>query len=95
MAHELKIIVGDNISDTKVMIDDKPVGLIQDIRLHIGVESILPEIEITFPNLYQTNIDPNYFKNSSTPAELMQTLEILKTMPQVKVTLKDLEFGKK
>jgi hypothetical protein len=95
MAHELKIIVGDSLADTKVFIDDKKIGMIQDIKLHIGVDTVLPEVEIVFPNLFQTNIDPTFYRTSTASADLMQTLEILKEMPHVRATLKDLDFGKK
>lgn len=94
MTHELKIILGPTAHKTLVMIDDRPIGLIQDIKFHVGIDSVVPEIEIVFPNLFSDQIDQNYKNNSVMVRELKNSLDLLKTMPHVKVTLQELDFKK-
>lgn len=87
MKHELKIIWGDSSANTIVLVDNKPIGLIQEIRCHVSVNTPIPEIEITFPNL-----QPFAQTNKSMVDMLEQQLELLKELPQVKVTLQDIKF---
>jgi len=46
---QLKVVIGESVSDTKILIDDEPLGWVQDIRIHVSVDKLEPEIEITFP----------------------------------------------
>lgn len=92
MEHELKIIMGSTPMQTIVMIDNQPIGLIQDIKFHVGVDSAESEIEIVFPDFFSGDLDPLYVATSPFIKELQHTLEILKEMPHVKVRLEKLQF---
>ncbi len=89
MKHELKVILGPTTHDTLVLVDNQPIGLIQDIKFHASVDSVTPEIEIVFPNLM-----PFRATNETMVKNLEEHLELLKELPHVKVTLKDIEFEK-
>jgi hypothetical protein len=91
MRHQLKIIMsGEFNSMVKVYIDDKQVGLIQDIKFHASANEHAPHVEIVFPNLFA--LDKSQFGNDDLLQSLQSTLDLLKEMPNVKVTLLDLEF---
>lgn len=87
MKHELKVILGPTTHETLVLVDNQPIGLIQDIKFRASVESLIPEIEIVFPNLM-----PFKATNEVMVTELERTIELLKELPHVKVTIKDIEF---
>ena len=87
MKHELKVILGATSAETLVLIDDQPIGLIQDIKFHVSVENPTPQIEIVFPNLM-----PFRNTNRQMVEQLELHLEELKKLPHVKVTLEDLKF---
>ena len=91
MRHELKIIMsGEFNSMVKVYIDDKQVGLIQDIKFHASADEHTPQVEIMFPNLFA--LDKSQLGNGDLIQSLQSTLDLLQEMPHVKVTLLDLEF---
>lgn len=90
MAKELKIVVGETNHQTLVYLDNTPIGMIQSISVHASVDSILPQVEIVFPNLFAWDIDSNYFLNSPLPKELAQTIWELSELPNVKITLKSI-----
>jgi hypothetical protein len=87
MKHELKVILGDSTANTIVLVDNNPIGLIQEISFKASVEHQAPEIEIVFPNLHLF---------ASTNKELVNQLEaqvqLLKELPQVKVTIRDIKL---
>lgn len=87
MKHELKVILGESAANTFVLVDNQPIGLIQDIKIHVGVNSTQPEVEIVFPNLL-----PFAQTNKSMVDILEHQLKLLKELPQVKVTLQDIKF---
>lgn len=94
MKHELKVILGPTAHETLVLVDNEPIGLIQDIKFHVGVNHTVPDIEIVFPNLLGPGVDADYAQNSVMVRQLKKTLELLKDLPHVKVTLQDLQFPK-
>jgi len=87
MKHELKVILGDSTANTLVLVDNQPIGLIQEIKIHAGVHQHSPEVEIVFPNLR-----PFASSNKSIVDELEKTLKLLAELPQVKVTLQEIKF---
>lgn len=90
MNHELKIIVsGEFNSEVKVYIDNIQIGLIQDIKFSANAHEVLPQIELVFPNLFA--LDKSQIANNDLIQSLQETLDILKEMSHVKVTLVNLE----
>lgn len=104
MKRELKIIMTYNMDDgeaevptlsqkTSIYLDGKQVGLIQDIKVQATVEEILPKVDITFPNLFDSNIASHYANQG--PDNLVNmlktTISDLKDLPNVNVVLKDLK----
>jgi len=87
MSYELKIIVGSTTVDTKVYIDERPIGLIQDIKFHANASNSTTELELVFPNLI-----PFKNTNKQTVEHLELILDLLKNLPHVKVALQDVEF---
>lgn len=83
MKHELKIILGATPAQTLVLIDDEPVGLIQEIKFHVKVDSDDTDIEIVFPNFLK-----HKDTNSTFATQLEHTLELLKEFPHIRVLLK-------
>ena len=90
MAKELKIVIGSNTYETLVYLNDEPIGMIQDIKIHVNCNEIHPTIEIVFPNLFGMEISDTYYRASSIPKQLAQHMWDLSDIPNVKVTLKDL-----
>lgn len=80
---EFKVIVGADAVNTHIYVDDEPIGLIQDIKFHVGV-SASPLVEIVFPDLRPFN--------SAAAQKVADQVELLKDLPQVKVTLAKIEF---
>ncbi len=83
---------GEFNSMVKVYVDDKQVGLIQDIKFHANAYEHFPVVELVFPNLFA--LDKSQLGNGDLVQSLQATLDLLKEMPHVKVTLADLEFPK-
>lgn len=103
MKRELKIIMTYDMGEdelptlsqkTTIYLDGKQVGLIQDIKVQATVEEVLPKVEVTFPNLFDMNIDPAYYANQGPDglvSMLKDTITNLKDLPNVNVVLKDLK----
>lgn len=83
MKHELKIILGATPPKTLVLIDDQPVGLIQEIKFHVKAGGDDTDIEIVFPDFLK-----HKDTNSVFATQLEHTLELLKEFPHVRVLLK-------
>jgi hypothetical protein len=83
---ELKVVIGENAASTHVYVDNKPVGMIQDIKVHVGVDTP-PTVEIVFPDLRP--FSPDAAKKVAAQVQLVQGL------PQVKVSLAKVEMTKK
>lgn len=83
---------GEFNSMVKVYVNDKQVGLIQDIKFHASASEHIPTVELVFPNLFA--LDKSQLGNGDLVQSLQATLDLLKEMPHVKVTLMDLEFPK-
>ena len=89
MGHELKIIVGETNANTIVLLNNQQLGLIQDIKVNVSVDSPSPEVEITFPNIF------SFADTNKELVELLKNqLDLLKSVPNVKVNLKALDFNK-
>lgn len=82
MKRELKIVLGMTVGETRVFVDDKQVGLIQDIKIHANVTQTLPIVDIVFPDL----------REYDTPAATMlkEQIELLKGMPNVRISFQPL-----
>ena len=89
MKHELKVILGETTSDTHVLVDNQPIGLIQELKMSVAVGNPAPQIEIVFPNL-----EPFTQTNKELVDTFHKQIALLKELPQVKVTLQDLNFEK-
>jgi hypothetical protein len=87
MDKELKIIVGPTTGTTKVFVGDRQIGLIQDIRFHASVDYLLPQVEIVFPDLFSIQDYDSYLLK-----DLKENMDLLKELPNIKVTLEKLEF---
>jgi hypothetical protein len=97
MEHEFKIIMkvheGQPAKTSNVMVylDNQPVGLIQNIKFEANSESLMPTLELTFPNLESDKVDQSYKKSSN---NLIGTLkhykELFTNFPSIKVILKEL-----
>ena len=83
MKHELKVILGATAMQTKVFIDDKPIGLIQEIKFVANASTGDTDIELTFPELRN-------HRNTNGPLakDLDATLELQKEIPNVRVVVK-------
>jgi len=82
---EFKIIVGADAANTHIYVDNQPIGMVRDIKFHVGVGTT-PAVEIVFPDL-------RAFSNSAAK-KVSDQVELLKDLPQVKVTLAKVEFSK-
>ena len=105
MQHELKIIMKFETEDFEhdsstpilthkclVTLNDKPIGMIQDIKVKAAIGDNLPEVEISFPNLFDERIDPSYHTKSTLSKELGENIAVLKLVPNVKINLIDLKW---
>ncbi|CAB4196567.1 hypothetical protein UFOVP1290_87 [uncultured Caudovirales phage] len=98
MKHELKFIMSGAMEDnvitnpkTEVYVNDCIVGCIQDIKIHANTKSILPTIEITFPNFRSPEVDKSYLSsvnNLSTGVDLC--IDMLKQFPNIKIKLQNI-----
>lgn len=93
MSHELKIILGTSPQSTVVLVDNEPVGLIQNVTININAYSQESHIEITLPNLFSRNIDSSYMDKTAftgpLQGQLQKTFNLLREIPQVKIILSD------
>lgn len=88
MNHELKIIIGSTTADTTVFLDEKPLGYIQDIKIHATVDNLIPTVEIVFPDFR-----PFRNSNKETVELFEEQLKLLSQIPNIKVTLAPLDFN--
>lgn len=87
MKHELKVIMGETARDTIVLVDDEQIGFIQELKFHVSVDQQIPIIEMVFPDL-----EPFKESNRTSVTKLDRHMELLREIPNVKITLKELEF---
>jgi hypothetical protein len=82
MNSELKIIINENIHNVKVLLDDQPIGMIQEIKFRADVDGDIVTLELVFPDLtgYSTPLS----------AQLTETLIKLRSIPWVQVSLRPL-----
>lgn len=85
MTHELKIVLGATVADTHIFVDDKQVGFIQDINVHVSTEQTLPIVDIVFPDLREYN-------RTATTTLLQEQIELLKGIPNVRISFRPLKF---
>lgn len=85
MKKELKLIVGETTGEVHVWVNNQPVGFIQEVKFHVGIQSN-PEVEIVFPDLRPYSED--------TARNVADQIGLLAGLPQVKVTLQKVEFPK-
>ena len=98
MEHELKFIMRYNLEDnvvinpkTEVYINDCIVGCIQDIKIRANTKSILPAIEITFPNFRSPEVDKSYLSSKNNLSKGVDfCINMLKQCPNIKIILKDI-----
>lgn len=99
MKHELKLVMtcDDNQPltnhNTLLYVDDKVIGCIQQIDVHIDVDSILPQITVIFPDLRSADIDENYLSQPGSRAladSIDLDTEMLSQFPNVSVVKKSL-----
>lgn len=82
---ELKLVIGENSASTHVYVDDKPVSMIQDLKIHVGVETS-PTVEIIFPDLRP------YSREGA--RKVGAQVKLLQDLPQVKISLAKVDFTK-
>lgn len=81
MKHELKVIMGDASHNTRVLLDDEPIGLVQEISFHAKASETGTKVVLVFPR------PEDLPHNSPLVNDLKKTLETLKEMPHVGVIL--------
>lgn len=95
MIDELKIVVGNYAHNTKVFVNDKPVGLIQKLKFSVDVNSKVSDIEITFyapetiPNVnndFETGINRSW---SITKEYTLNAIAMFNNLPHVKLIYQD------
>ena len=90
MDHELKIIMsGDTNHTVKVYINNTQISLIQDIKFSASSNELGHQVELKLPNLFalkKSQLGDDLIQS------LQQTLDLLKEIPHIKVTLIDLDF---
>lgn len=83
MKKEFKVIIGESVSEVRVLVDNQPIGLIQEIKFHAATEQV-PQVEIVFPDLRKISADA--------AKKVSEQIAKLSGLPQVKVTLVKVEF---
>lgn len=91
MKPELKILLGATISDTKILVDDQPVGLIQSITVRASLNSAQPDVEVVFPDLFDPSLA--HAQNQQARDSLQRSLSMLSPFSYVKVRLEKLVFN--
>lgn len=76
----LRIYFGEKFSDTIVYVDNRAIGLIQELKIYVEAGKSERTIEIVFP--YLTKEEFPYFYQ-----DLMDYIELFKTLPHVKISL--------
>lgn len=74
MKSQLKIILGETIADTKVLVNDAQIEYVESIKINIDIEHNLPDVEIVFPPL-----------GSKLEEQIISNISLLKEFPHVKV----------
>src|SRR5271157_5321661 len=87
MSQELKITIGDSPTKTIISIGDRVIGCIQDIKVHVGVDQIVPEVEIVFPDVILRAREYGGMSNSLAKSH-QEALSLLADLPWVKVSYK-------
>jgi hypothetical protein len=100
MKHQLKIVMSyedDNstvrhlITNHNIIVyyDDEPIGGISKLKLTADAKEILPEIEMTFPDLHDLNIDPAYHTNpqGNITECIDRSINLLSQIPNVKINV--------
>ena len=92
MKHQLKIIMSyeekdgaiQPITTPNIIVyrDDRPIGCIQNIKFQANVKELLPQLEFTFPNFRDQNIDN---VASSFMVEVDDFIKTLSSIPNTKV----------
>jgi hypothetical protein len=82
MSKEFKVIIGKTAGETYVMVDNQPIGYIQEIKFSVGVDKS-PEVEIVFPDLRPFSVEA-----AKTVAD---QIALLTGLPQVKVKLQKVD----
>jgi hypothetical protein len=80
---QLQIIIGATQHDTRVLLDNQPIGMLQKVRFGVSVSSA-PQLELVFPDLRPWS--------SETAKKVAEQIELLDGIPQVKVILQKVEF---
>ncbi len=95
MSHELKIISsGNTTTHVKVLLDDKPIGLIQDVKFHASAEDFTDlQMELVFPDFI--TLERERGLGGQFLDQLRENIDKLSQLPYVKITLKKLEFDDK
>jgi hypothetical protein len=111
MTHEIKIIMKYELegidSDIDVPVttgsiivyhNDIPIGCIQELKIHARVDSPMPEIEISFPDLRDPQVSTTPIFNSPTPPtyfadDIDENVKIFSRVPGVQVKLIKLDAG--
>lgn len=98
MKHQLKIIMSyeekdgaiQPITTPNIIVyrDDRPIGCIQNIKFQANVKELLPQLEFTFPNFRDQNIDN---VASSFMVEVDDFIKTLSSIPNTKVIVADLD----
>jgi hypothetical protein len=83
---KLQVIIGTTAQDTYVMVDNQPIGMIQEIKFSASADHA-PQIELIFPDLRPFS--------ASAANKIADQIGLLADLPQVKVSLQKVEFHKK
>lgn len=100
MKHELKLVMQSDddkqpltVHKTLLYVDDTVIGCVQEIDVHIDVDTFLPQVTVVFPNLRSVDIDSNYLSQPGSRS-LADSIDLytkmLSQFPNVRVVLKSL-----
>jgi hypothetical protein len=82
---QLIIMVGETTADTVIYVEGQPIGWVQEVKLHVAVDSS-PTVEVVFPDLRKFSGDA--------ATKVAEQVALFEGMPNVKITLKPVEFPK-
>jgi hypothetical protein len=83
MKNEFKIIAtGPLMKNVQIFINDTQIGLVQDINFHASCNDV-PEIQLVLPILSDS-------ENTVASNYINELLELLKNIPNVKITFQDI-----
>lgn len=96
MKKEIKIVisydddfVGNNCSNTHVYLNDKQIGLIQNISINADVNRNIPEVNFTFPDLNDLKDEDLFNKNLKQTLE--ETIRNLSSLTNVSLSFRELK----